>query len=88
MKSKKSPPKESKIEKYPYIKPGDGIQDIITTYPGVEIIFTAYGLHCANCMAAGFDTLEKGAQLHNFDKETFDMMLRDANETVKELLSE
>ncbi len=80
--------KEFPSKHYQYVNAEDNIQEVITTYPGIEIIFTAYGLHCANCIASGFDTLEKGAALHNFNKETFEMMLRDANETVKELISE
>ncbi|PIN89086.1 hypothetical protein COU57_06690 [Candidatus Pacearchaeota archaeon CG10_big_fil_rev_8_21_14_0_10_32_14] len=75
-------------DKLDFVKSSDNIQEVITKYPGIEIIFTAYGLHCTNCMASGFDTLEKGAQLHGFDSETFEMMLRDANLTAKEIAYE
>ncbi|HTZ41949.1 MAG TPA: DUF1858 domain-containing protein [Candidatus Omnitrophota bacterium] len=57
--------------------------DILSKYPEAAPILMGYGLHCVGCHFSGADTLEMGAKLHGMDKETIDMMLKDANEIIK-----
>jgi hypothetical protein len=43
--------------------------------PRAAELLAEYGLHCANCFANGFETLEVGAQMHNMtDEETMEMI--------------
>lgn len=53
--------------------------DIIMKYPEVAPILMGYGLHCVGCDFAYSDTLEIGAKTHGMDKDTMEMMLKDAN---------
>lgn len=60
--------------------------DIIMKHPEVAPILMGYGLHCAGCDFAYSDTLEMGAKTHGMDKETMEMMLRDANTIVEKFM--
>lgn len=55
---------------------------VVFKYPEVEEILQDYGLHCGACMAAGFDTIEMGAQVHNLSAEEIDEMVERINEVV------
>ena len=44
-----------------------------------EVLNEDYGLHCVNCFAAGFDTLEEGAKIHGFDDEDIEEMVKRLN---------
>ena len=57
--------------------------DIIMKYPEVAPILMGYGLHCVGCNFAYSDTLEMGAKTHGLDKETMEMMLKDANAIIE-----
>ena len=58
------------------------IADIVEKYPQIVPILQGYGLHCVGCVMSGFDTLENGIKIHGMDKETFEMLLKDLNETI------
>ena len=58
------------------------LADVVFKYPEVAEVLMDYGLHCVGCIAAGFDTIEMGAQVHQLsDQEIGEMMAR-ANEVV------
>jgi len=41
-----------------------------------------YGLHCVNCFAAGFDTLEEGAKVHGYDDKDIEKMVKRLNKLI------
>ncbi len=58
------------------------LADLVFKYPEAEEVLLDYGLHCAGCIASGFDTIEMGAKVHGMsDKEIEEMM-----ERVKEVI--
>lgn len=58
--------------------------ELVATYPElVEVLMNDYGLHCAGCFAAGFDTLEEGARVHGFDNKGIDKMVKRLNEIIR-----
>ena len=57
--------------------------ELISSYPKLgEVLANDYGLHCVNCFAAGFDTLEEGAKIHGFDDKDIKEMVKKLNEIV------
>jgi hybrid cluster-associated redox disulfide protein len=47
------------------------ITDIINQYPQVLPVFREYGMGCIGCMAARFENLSQGAEVHGIDIEAF-----------------
>lgn len=56
---------------------------VVFKYPEVEEILLDYGLHCAHCVASGFDTIEMGAKVHGMEKDEIDEMLTRMNEVIE-----
>lgn len=57
--------------------------EIIQIYPQLaQVLIEDYGLHCAGCYAAAFDTLEQGAQIHGMSEKQIEKMLKRLNEIV------
>jgi len=68
----------------PKITKNSNLGEIVEKYPELgEILREEYGLHCVGCMAASFDTLEQGAQVHGFDDEAIKKMVVKLNQVVK-----
>lgn len=59
------------------------INRIIEEHPEAVDVFMAYGLHCIGCHFSEFDTVEDGARIHGMDDEDIELMMRDANKTIK-----
>ncbi len=45
------------------------ISQIVMDYPEVVEVFMEFGIHCFNCGAAQFETLEQGVMAHGIDVE-------------------
>lgn len=59
------------------IKPDILIADLLEIEPEVAIfLLTEYGIHCVNCFAAAFDTLEEGARIHGIVGADFEELLQ------------
>ena len=58
------------------------LAEVIYKYPDVAEVFTDYGLHCVGCFAAGFDTIEMGAKIHQLSDEEVEEMVSRANEVA------
>ena len=43
-----------------------------------------FGLQCAGCMAAAFDTLEQGAKAHGLSDETMEEIIKALQKTISE----
>lgn len=58
--------------------------ELVQLYPElVPVLLKDYGLHCAGCFAASFDTLEEGARVHGYGDEEIDKMVKRMNKLVK-----
>jgi len=42
-------------------------------------VFFKYGLHCAGCGMANFETIEDGAKAHGFDNKKIKKLIEDLN---------
>jgi len=58
------------------------LADVIFKWPETAEIFLDYGLHCVGCVAAGFDTIEVGAKVHNLSEEEIEEMVTRVNEVA------
>jgi hybrid cluster-associated redox disulfide protein len=56
------------------------IVDIVNEYPEVLPVFRNYGMGCIGCMAARFENLAQGAEVHGIDIEA---LLEDLNSAIK-----
>ena len=73
--------KENKSERLKITKDMN-LADVLFKWPQTAEVFMDYGLHCVGCGAAGFDTIEMGAQIHNLNKEEINQMVKDANQSI------
>jgi len=53
--------------------------EIVTKYPETMGVFFKYGLPCAGCQAASFETLEAGASTHGITGEDLERLLEELN---------
>ncbi len=59
--------------------------ELIQTYPKLaQVLIEDYGLHCAGCFAASFDSIEQGAQIHGMTEKQIEKMVLRLNEMVQE----
>lgn len=50
------------------ISPQTNLGELVTEYPFLaKYLLEEWGLHCVNCFANQFDTLEAGMRLHGYD---------------------
>ena len=60
------------------------LAELVMDYPELaQVLNEDYGLHCVNCFAAGFDTLEEGAKIHGYDDKDIEKMVERLNKIVK-----
>ena len=43
------------------------IGEVLREHPELFEVFSEHGLHCIGCAAAGFESLEQGAEAHGID---------------------
>ena len=55
---------------------------VVFKYPQLEELLLDHGLHCASCVAAGFDTIEMGAKVHNMTDDEVDELVERMNEVI------
>ncbi len=56
------------------------IGEIIEKHPElIEVLMDDYGFHCVGCFAAGMETLEQGAEVHDMTSEEIDKMVMALN---------
>jgi len=60
------------------------IADLVFKYPEVAEIMLAFGLHCTNCFASHFDTIEQGAKIHEMMDEEIDEMIVEIEKVINE----
>ena len=60
------------------------LAELVMDHPELaQVLNEDYGLHCVNCFAAGFDTLEEGAKIHGYDDKDIEKMVERLNKIVK-----
>jgi len=60
------------------------IAEIVECYPVVvDYLINEYEFHCINCVLAGFETLEEGAQVHGITGSEFKKLLNKLNSLIK-----
>ena len=59
------------------------IADLIFKYPNIQEILLDYGLHCAGCIANGFDTVGMGAKAHGMSDSEIDEIVTRVNEVIE-----
>lgn len=55
------------------------LSEIVGESPRTAELLSEYGLHCVNCFASTFDTLETGAQVHGMSNEEMEQMIDEIN---------
>lgn len=76
-------------EKQPYVLDKYKVlAEVAEESPRAAELLTEYGLHCANCFANQFDTLEQGAQLHEMSDKDIDQMVDEINEELEREVKE
>lgn len=56
------------------------ITDIVMNHPEVLTVFREYGMGCIGCLAARFETLGQGAEVHGID---VDQLVDDLNAALE-----
>ncbi|HLC87526.1 MAG TPA: DUF1858 domain-containing protein [Patescibacteria group bacterium] len=71
----------SKLKKFSsYVLTKDTIlSEIVGESPRTAELLSEYGLHCVNCFASTFDTLETGAQVHGINNDELEQMIDEIN---------
>jgi hybrid cluster-associated redox disulfide protein len=59
------------------------IAKLLTEHPGTAEVFLEYGMHCAGCMAATFDSIEQGAKAHGLSDETVEDIVEKISAKIK-----
>lgn len=55
------------------------LSQIVSESPRTAELLSEYGLHCVNCFASTFDTLETGAQVHGMSNDEMKQMIDEIN---------
>jgi hybrid cluster-associated redox disulfide protein len=55
------------------------VEDIVKRHPTTILVFERYGLGCAGCRAALFETVTQGAAIHGID---VDALVADLNAVI------
>lgn len=61
-----------------------GIEEIVELDPEMNEVLFEYGLHCGNCFAAGWDTLEEGAKMHGLEDDEIEELIQELNKKAQE----
>lgn len=69
-------------EKKNLISRETNLGEIGVRWPKAGRLLLDYGLHCAGCIASGFDTVEMGAKVHGMSDEEIDEMVEELNKIV------
>ena len=57
----------------------DALKIILEESPRAAELLSEYGLHCVNCFANEYDSLETGASMHNMTDEEMQDMIDEIN---------
>ncbi len=59
------------------------IEELVELDPEMNDVLYEYGLHCGNCFAAGFDTLEEGAKMHGLEDDEIEELIQELNKKAE-----
>lgn len=63
---------------------GTILSEVTEQSPRTAKLLSEYGLHCVNCFASTFDTLETGAQVHGMSDDELEQMIDEINVQLAE----
>lgn len=55
------------------------LSEVVEQSPRTAELLSEYGLHCVNCFASTFDTLETGAQVHGISNDELEQLIDEIN---------
>jgi hybrid cluster-associated redox disulfide protein len=58
------------------------IGDAVNKHPKTAQVMLKYGLHCAGCSVAAWETIEQGAKRHGLDNKEIDKMVLEMNKVL------
>ncbi len=58
------------------------VAEILVMLPEAEPVIAQYGLHCFNCSANAYETLDEGCRTHGFTEVDIDDLVTDLNELL------
>lgn len=56
------------------------IEEVLKKYPETLSVFAKFGIHCINCVAASFESIEDGAKAHGITAEE---LVEELNKVIK-----
>jgi hybrid cluster-associated redox disulfide protein len=59
------------------------IEELVEMDSEMNDVLYEYGLHCGNCFAAGFDTLEEGAKMHGLEDDEIEELIQELNKKAE-----
>jgi hybrid cluster-associated redox disulfide protein len=57
--------------------------DVVAKFPQAVPAMLRYGLHCAGCHVAAFETVGQGAAAHGLAEAEIKKMLKEMNDSIK-----
>ncbi len=60
------------------------VSAIVAMLPNAESLLAEYGLHCFNCAANAYETLDEGCRSHGFEDDAIADLVSDLNTLLKE----
>ena len=70
-------------QKYETISGDSLISEIIEKHPFLSEYIVDYGIHCVDCMAAGYESLGDGLLGHGMSMEEAQKVIDELNEIIK-----
>jgi len=58
------------------------VAELLEKHPETAEVFMEFGLRCAGCIAATFDTLEHGAKAHGLTDKTIEEIIKGLQKTI------
>ena len=56
--------------------------EVVRLHPNSIKIMLEYGLHCVDCFASAFDTIEDAMKIHGLSKKDLDKMIKRINKAI------
>jgi hybrid cluster-associated redox disulfide protein len=87
MKKQSKPSKKTakvvKAAKVTKVTKDSNLAEVVYKHPEAAEVLIDYGLHCVECIASAYDTVEAGAKVHGLSDKEIDEMIERVNEVIK-----
>lgn len=82
-KQNKKPVEPAKAAKVTKVTKDSNLAEVVYKNPEAAEVLIDYGLHCVECIASAYDTVEAGAKVHGLSDKEIDEMVERVNEVIK-----